>query len=108
MTEVFAHYLTEVVSGRMSLDAFQDWFIGYVMGPDPVHPVDVTVAADIENALAEFTGGHIDEETFRRVLVQHVMDAPIIAYLMIDSPFADRWSSSASRTTQSEPIRVYG
>lgn len=105
MSEEFARYLAGVVTGRMTLADFQDWFIDYVMGPAAVRPEDIAISADIENAMAEFSGGHISEQDFRAALLQHLVDAPIISYLGYSPPQMS-WSSSANRTVRSERLVV--
>lgn len=97
MTELLANNLGDVVNGRMSLGEFQDWFIVYVMGQNPIHPEDAATAEDIESAMAEFTGGHISEQLFRGVLRDHLANAAITAYLP-GSRSSGRFSSSANRT----------
>ena len=104
MTEIFAYHLGDIVAGRITLTEFRDWFIDYIMGPIGIDPEDISAADDIENAMAEFTGGHISEQAFREVLRQHYESGAII-FSLLGSPAPRRWSSSSNRTERFE-LRV--
>lgn len=107
MTEQFAQHLSDFAVGRTQFDAFQDWFIDYVMSPTGVNPEDQSTAYDIENAMAEMTGGHIDLEEFRGVVRQHLRDLTIVSSFF-ESPAIDRRSFAAGRTLQIQLLAANG
>lgn len=101
MTEQFARYLADFAAERISLAEFQDWLIDYVMGPEAMDPADVSAAHDVENALAEFSGGHISEAQFRDVVKQYVGNLTIVSALpgfVLQAPK----TYSVSRTLRTE------
>lgn len=105
MSEQFAHYLVDLAAGRITLADFQDWFIDYVMGTEAIDPADIAVAQDIENALAEYSGGHISYAAFRGVVMGYVENLTIVSALPGFHSVEIR-KSSAGRTLHTELLVV--
>lgn len=108
MTELLANRIYETLHRGVSLREFHNWFVMYTLG-GPIDPADAVAAEDIESAMAEFTGDYMSEHVFRNVLRHHLDHDAITASFGQQPPSARRyWSSSASQTTQFEPLRVSG
>ena len=75
MSEELARRLLDVLANRVSLRDFQRWFIPYALSD--VHPEDEQIALDLENVLAQFTGGHISEPALRAELQTYAVK-PIV------------------------------
>lgn len=62
-------HLNALLTHELSVDAFHDWFFSSLWDIEQMaSDDDVSLAATIENRLAEYTGGHLSAEALRDAL----------------------------------------
>jgi hypothetical protein len=105
MTEQFARKLSALVNEEISIKEFQRWFVGYLMNDDGVDFEDQPTADQLENVMAEFTGGYISKERFVEVVKRHLDRATIVSSLLGSAQRPLR-SSSSAKTVRVEFVAV--